>query len=181
MLNGGMLIGEGDFKLAEETLDQAIEASKKIGDTATRGLSMSVLGWCLFVQGKFEKSVLLAEEMQSIGKNFGDERFDNWGLLSNIRDKVEVGKEVPPELVAGLAAYEEKYGGKMLQSDKVTLLGLKVKLAEAGKVSHPNLTLALGAACEGFYGRGVSPRHPEMCPVLPPKGRSLALAVLLLN
>ena len=153
MLNGGMLIGEGDFKLAEETLDQAIEASKKIGDTATRGLSMSVLGWCLFVQGKFEKSVLLAEEMQSIGKNFGDERFDNWGLLSNIRDKVEVGKEVPPELVAGLAAYEEKYGGKMLQSDKVTLLGLKVKLAEAGKVSHPNLTLALGAACEGFYGQ----------------------------
>jgi class 3 adenylate cyclase len=129
MLYGGMVIGEGDFETAEETLNKAIRAATAISDTATLGLSMSVLGWCLFVQGKFAESKPLAAEMKSLGAHYGDTRFSNWGFLSVVRDMVETGEEVGDDLRAELEAYRSQYEQKMMQSDKVTLLGLTVSLA----------------------------------------------------
>ena len=127
-LYGKMLVGEGEFQLAETKLKMAISAATDINDAATLGLSMSELGWCYFVQGKFDKSLPLAKEMQELGIKHDDERFRNWGLCNEIRDLTEMGEEVTEDLRRRLDEYMDKFKDKMLQDSKVELCGLRIRL-----------------------------------------------------
>ena len=133
MLYGGMRIGEGDFETARLALEKSIATAQKVRDYATLGLSMSVLGWNYFVQGKFDEALTVSDEMFQLGKEKGDDRFLNWGQHSRVRDFIALGRlddarGIMDEIEEG---FIKSMGGtkKLLNSDQVHLTGFRVRLA----------------------------------------------------
>ncbi|GMH72139.1 hypothetical protein TL16_g05837 [Triparma laevis f. inornata] len=132
MVYGGMLIGEGDFAEAEDALTQSIKICETISDFATKGLSMSVLGWAFFVQGKFEGGLSVSEKMLDFGKAKGDARFIAWGRNSSVRDLIALGRKGEAQLLmVEIEAHIEAEGGlrKFLNSDQVHFAGFRIRFA----------------------------------------------------
>ena len=129
MLYGGMSIGEGEFMKAEEALKISITVSKSARDLATLGLSMSVLGWALFCQGKFEEALALSEKILNLGKMKDDTRFVNWGRNSKVRDLLALQRhDEAREMMRDIDAHITAEGGlaKFLKSDQVHFVGFRV-------------------------------------------------------
>jgi len=129
MLYGGMLIGEGHFSKSQTALKQAANVSKEVKDVGTLGLSLSVLGWSMFVNGQFEDAYSTATEMETIGKERNDPRFLNWGLTSHFRNLLAMNKTDQVQgLLPAFEAYMEEYWGSMYNSDKVASVGMLIKM-----------------------------------------------------
>jgi hypothetical protein len=147
MVYGGMTIGEGVFGEAEDALRRSIKVCETVRDFATLGLSMSVLGWALFVQGKFEDALGVSERMLEFGVSKGDARFINWGRNSKTRDLLALGKNEEAKLLMNdIDEHIESEGGlgKFLNSDQVHFLGFRVRFAviEGGREAVEEVLLA---------------------------------------
>ena len=122
----------GEFVKAEEALQVSIAVSEAVRDFATLGLSMSVLGWALFCQGKFDQALALSEKMLDFGRLKDDARFINWGRNSKVRDLLALQRyEEAQELMRDVDDHISAEGGlaKFLNIDQVHFVGFRVRLA----------------------------------------------------
>lgn len=127
MLYGGMLIGEGMFLESQIALTQAVTVSRAIKDFGTLGLSLSVLGWSMFVNGQYDESYNTAIEMETIGKEMNDPRFLNWGLTSRFKCVIAMGNtDGIRELLPRMTLYMSEYWGSMYNSDKISCVGMLI-------------------------------------------------------
>jgi len=131
MLEGGMLIGEGNYEDAARSLKLSLDMSSAIQDRQNMGLTLSVLGWCYFVEGNFNSSLECSQTLREMGaESENDVRFANWGLVSLMRDFLALDRmQDALNLEPNLKKYVAEFGSNMMNSDRVHVAGLQIKLA----------------------------------------------------
>lgn len=124
MLYGGMLIGEGRFHESQLALRQAVSGSTELKDMKVLGLSLSVLGWSMFVSGRFDEALSCANKMSEIGLEKNDPLFKNWGLTGTIRSLIAKKMVVAASAKLPLIElYIKEYWDSMFNSDRVDIVG----------------------------------------------------------
>ena len=115
------------FLESQIALTQAVTVSRAIKDFGTLGLSLSVLGWSMFVNGQYDESYNTAIEMETIGKEMNDPRFLNWGLTSRFKCVIAMGNtDGIRELLPRMTLYMSEYWGSMYNSDKISCVGMLI-------------------------------------------------------